>query len=304
MVARAPAFRLPGLKIKYNMDYKNVIDKIGIEFEGLYNEIMIGSSTGRYIWSSIQHAFSNKEIAIFHKLRNYSRSGILRITHDGSVHGSYEDGSFLPLEITTDPLNGNEIDKILSFYRDLERMDLYRINDTCGLHFHISVKDNIFGVLCRQEFYNDMRRMFKIRYPEVYERRKRNRFCRAGLIGKDRKEHFNYDAYDRYHLLNYSTEGRAHTIEIRFYGGQGSTIKELRRIIKDTIEVIAYHARLSVDIGQLKVEGYSRPIKSNFKMDIGQSTGRNMDYIFTEKRRAPVLLDMEIRARQSASINY
>lgn len=210
--------------------YPRYINLIGIEFEGAYKRNII---------------------------ELLERDRLLTVTSDGSVNiNSLESDIYAPYEVLTKPLKGKELANVIKQFSIMEKNEDYIINNTCGLHFHISLKKCYQAYVQRIEFYNDMYNFFKIKYPRIFTERSNNQYCRAELRGEYIKSQFNRSSEDRYHLVNYSLEGEAciPTIEIRFYGGSYSSVKGLYKIIQQTIKIIGKHIKIDRTIADHKAE--------------------------------------------------
>jgi hypothetical protein len=222
------------------MDYKNIIDRIGIEFEGLFTD--------------------NTESTLIQLQDNK----LVRLEDDSTIRNGDID-YVVAREVKTAPLGAEELERILNMFSKWQQKGDYIVNHSCGLHYHISLKDNGFGHICRPDFYISMIDLFKNKYPKIWNDREKNQYCWADYKtdrnGRTVKieDHFTKDTEDtgtRYHLVNYSTEyttelGNVETVEIRFYGGEYATIKELKQVIQDTINIIKIHVNKSYQMPEL-----------------------------------------------------
>lgn len=210
--------------------YPKYINLIGIEFEGAYKRDIINF---------------------------LEQDRLLEVTTDGSV--SIEDldsDIYAPYEVKTKPLNSKQLASIIRSFKVMENNKNYVINESCGLHFHISLNKSYQAYCQRIEFYNDMYNFFKNKYPRIFNARSGNQYCRAELRDYERQSQFNRASGDRYHIVNYSLEGDRHipTIEIRFYGGRYASIKGLYQVIKQTIDIIGKHTKIDRTISDYKEE--------------------------------------------------
>jgi len=213
--------------------YPKYINLIGIEFEGCYS------------------------VGIMDLLHKYQDKRLIEITTDGSVNlGDLSSDEYQSLELKTKPLKSKELAFIMREFVRFENDETYIINESCGLHFHISLKKSYQAYCQRIEFYNDMYNFFKNKYPVIFNERSGNQYCRAVLRDYERQSQFNRASGDRYHIVNYSLEGdnQIPTIEIRFYGGKYASIKGLYQVIKQTIDIIGHHIKIDRTIADFKEE--------------------------------------------------
>lgn len=211
------------MKIKYN----RFIKAVGIEFEGLYLPGIL------------------KEIE--------KKGFIEEVKYDGSLHSISEDeeGYEAREVITTPASTSSRLNEILEYFDKLYKNEQYRLNRTCGLHYHISVKDEVFGALCSLEFFKSYIVTFNKVAPDVFEERKNNYYCnfflenvygrssngQIKLTPRILNKHFGLQSAIRYLAINYCYL-KHKTIEFRGYGGEHATIKGLAEIINATINLI------------------------------------------------------------------
>jgi hypothetical protein len=202
-------------QIKFN----KYINKIGIEFEGLYYP-----DTLLQIKSNIDRPKS-----------------LLREAHqDGSVGCLESDRprfcvNYFPYEVTTKPLMASGLSRVLKGYREFENDGKYYVNETVGLHFHISLKNSYYYFIDNPAFFKAWLRLFEKTEPEVYQYRKtHNHYC-SPVYSK--KNHYTLSSPDRYHMVNYCYKEHT-TVEFRGYGGKYATIEGLSRMIQGTINLI------------------------------------------------------------------
>jgi hypothetical protein len=89
------------------------------------------------------------------------------------------------------------------------------------------------------------------KFPEIYEQRKTNRYCRSYFDNDDDKQKtFWKRSINRYHAVNFSLEGvdEIPTIEIRFYGGSYATIAGLYRAIQEVVKIIGKYTKKKFEI--------------------------------------------------------
>jgi len=198
--------------------YNKYIDLIGIEFEGFFSPKIL------------------KEISNMKK----SFRMFLDIVNDGSL--TYDDivrpNSFIAQEIKTIPSRtSKDLNAVLAYMNNIFKKD-YLINDSVGLHYHISLKDTGFGALCSEDFYNDYVKIVKAYFPKIYDSRKNNHYSKKEI--KNKKGLFQKQSDNRYQFINYCYE-KHRTIEFRFYGGKDATIEGLAKCIILTNRLIYQH---------------------------------------------------------------
>jgi len=209
--------------------YPKSIDRVGIEFEGIYSPLLSDE---------------------LEELRN---DGLLDISFDGSVNNTDRElyAHYSEYECITKPLLANNLNKILKRYNEWHKKNLYILNRSTGLHFHISVKENGFGSICVPSFYIDVVDYFRKNQNKVYTDRKLNRYCYADMdksadgTNEELQSQFRENSRNRYHAINYSVEGnsgnRVETVEIRLYGGSHATIDGLSDSIQAVLNIIHEH---------------------------------------------------------------
>lgn len=233
----------PTLKGKSSKDITNVsipqsVNLIGIEFEGLFDD-------NSPIWYLLE------------KIGLWEQDG------DSSVENQGEGNEYNPKECRTKPMNEKELNKILRIMRYAEKKGLYKLNESVGLHFHVSVTENNYGSICTKEFYNDMENMFRVHFPRVYESRKHGPYARVDEI---RPDHFERTSYARYRMVNYCyTEHK--TFEVRLYGGEFATIKGLANCINRTLAIVEMHAKKHKEL-KSEIEVDSHENKKDFSVSL------------------------------------
>ncbi len=207
------------------MNYPSCIDRIGIEFEGLYTSEAIDELNG-----------------IDKYISDYG--------HDGTIsYGRLDSSVYEAYEIKTAPLKKTGLEIVLSTFDKLYQDNQYVVNASCGLHFHISLNDRYFANVCSPEFYDNMILLLQSKYTKVFDDRKNSQFCfykwetdrnnnTIEDIARWKYRQFAHGSSDRYHAVNYSVEDETDTVEIRLYGGKYATIKELGALIQDTINLM------------------------------------------------------------------
>jgi len=201
------------------ISFNKYINKIGVEFEGLY------------------------KTNFYDKLSNVNLEDIiLTCKGDGSVHERGEGYGYVPRECVTQPLNARELTTALEMFEEANDKKEYAINETCGLHYHISLVKNYYGYIDNKDFYKKFIKMFESKFPTVFNDRKDNSYCSSAI---SQRKHFTLCSEDRYRMINYCYQ-KHHTVEFRGYGGKYATISELGKIIQETIDFIGKYIE-SVD---------------------------------------------------------
>jgi len=194
------------------------IDKIGIEFEGFYSPDFLS-------------ALSDIESGSL--IRDVHNDGSL--SSDDSIPENYRSK-----EAITRPLLSLELDTILNIFDKEFKDKNYLINDSTGLHYHISLKDNAFAHLCKPTFYDQYIKMFAATSQRIFKERKNNSYALTNIddhYDGEIEKHFRYQSDHRYCFINYSYMEHG-TVEFRGYGSRYATIKGLRRMIQDTSDLI------------------------------------------------------------------
>lgn len=225
--------------------YPNCIEKVGIEFEGFY-------SRGR--------EYIDGQTSL--DLIRHTHGEDIEIEQDESLrYMELDEALWVSYEIGTKPMNQEELNGVLSTFHRLQEGGLYRLNQSCGLHYHISVKENGFGQICTGDFYDAISSMFFRDFRKIYDKRRSNRYCSAYFnTNEEKQNHFRPQSPDRYHMVNYSRElshlGNIETVEIRFYGGEDATIAGLALAIQKTLDIIDrfYQSRRRVATMRAEVE--------------------------------------------------
>lgn len=239
--------------IKYN----KYIDKIGIEFEGFWSlESLTEMSEGIDSWNSV---FSE-------------------IKGDGSL-SQYANGPLIPenykaRECITKPLGADDLNIVLHTINTLFNEGSYKINDSVGLHFHISLNGYTFGSICTPQFFGAYVDMFKKRFNTVYEARKNSQYCAFEIRHKYYKRgstHFSRQSRDRYTVINYCLN-KHKTVEFRGYGGQHATIEELADMIQATINLIKQYANIPFTYKRKFGESKAIRFNNNFRYKYGGIT--------------------------------
>lgn len=190
------------------------IDRIGIEFEGFFKKIFLRSL-----------------IADPH---------ISQAKNDGSICADDEidDKDYEAQEVITRPLIWAQMLATLQLFKHATVKKQYLLNETTGLHYHISLHRQYYAYLVNPQFYRAYCDLVEREAPTVYNSRKNNQYCRR----RPGTEHYRLQSLHRYAFINYSYE-KHRTIEFRAYGGQCATIDGLERIITATAGLIADFCR-------------------------------------------------------------
>jgi len=193
--------------IKFN----KYINLVGVEFEGLFTL-----------------KFKEK----CHKIEG--RGMIDTMYRDGSVSiQTREEQDLVPQEVVSTPQKKGELDDLLDFFQEAQESKDYNLNSSTGLHFHVSLKKNYYGYIDNEDFYQEWVKMFKTNYPKIYDDRKNNSYCSE----HHESGHFQRTSDRRYSMVNYCYDEHT-TVEFRAYGGEYATVKELKNVIQDTLNLI------------------------------------------------------------------
>lgn len=215
--------------------FSPLIKSVGIEFEGFFDNDYLDSLTGKKNKGSSK----NQSRYLSHK---YERL-IDRIATDGSVSGYYQ--TKVAREIKTVVCSNNvKIANSLRLFRYLQDSELYEINKSCGLHFHIQVSDELVPFIVNKEFVDGWHKLFKKLDSKVFEDRQFNRYCKTYLPNRkfELARYFNMTG-SRYQSVNYSSYSKYKTIEFRLYGGANASIVGLAKLINKTISYINSYAK-------------------------------------------------------------
>lgn len=224
-ISGPPAFTLEGSgKIK-KFDYRGLVDRIGVEFEGYYNR---GAS----------------------EFEEYVSKGLWNGHDDGSLdYGDIDSDEFYEMEYVTRPFREDELGVFLGAIDRHFKDGSYKINESCGLHFHISLKNTVvYSSICNADFFYKVVNMFKEKHPRVYGDRQHNHYSESTWEGRYHDEqnflrgHFRKESDDRYHAVNFAYDKHG-TVEVRFYGGEYATIEGLAQSIQAVIDIIAQKAK-------------------------------------------------------------
>lgn len=201
-----------------SLHYNKYVNRVGIEFEGLYD--------GDFRNSLLRH---------YDLIRDE--------TEDSSIENDSD--NLDATEIRTQPLTAGGLNEVLGIYNKNYKADLYQINSSVGLHYHISLKKRYYGYLVNQDFYDAYVKMVKLHFPKLYQDRKGNNYCYANLLELDDsyydddtvKDHFQLQSENKYAFVNYQYLEHS-TIEFRAYGGTYASIEGLAKCIQLTIDLI------------------------------------------------------------------
>lgn len=210
-------------KIK-KIDFKGLVDKVGIEFEGYFKNTcpMFRRYEGKGLWSG--HG-------------------------DGSLSfGHISSSDYYEREYVTKPMEAEQLSVFLGVMDKHFRDGDYKINKSCGLHFHISLKNTVvYSSICNADFFYKVVEMFKRNHPTVYNERKEGNYSAASWETRYGDEnaflqrHFRKESGDRYHAVNFCYRKHG-TVEVRFYGGSKANIVGLAESIQSVINIIAEKA--------------------------------------------------------------
>lgn len=241
------------------------IDKVGIEFEG-----------------SFSRSFYDECCS---KSTETTKKCVLARHSDCSVNAlTYAEHDMYQCEIVTRALKGKRLTEILRLFDEKFSADEYSINESCGLHFHVSLKKNYYAYIDNQEFYDAFIDMFKTNFPDVWRERSQKSYCKVN----HQDQHFTLSSKDRYAAVNYCYR-KHHTVEFRLYGGSHGTIEGLAKVIDLTLKLIqsfiedkdktpkkipyGIYADLNdreENAKQLKYDITSNPKNRNLKLEVGE----------------------------------
>ena len=236
-------------KKDFTIEYNKHIDRIGIEFEGLFSNDFI-------------------EDLSYHR-----PPFLLSVGSDSSIRSAY---NMQTAEARTRPLFSEELIKAIKFFSEAQKKKSYRINSSCGLHYHVSIKKEAYPLIVNQEFFDNYRKMFSKNFPKVYKTRYNNHYCSATI---SKEKHFTIkEPPSRYKMVNYCLEKHG-TVEFRAYGGKDAKVRELGELIKDTLALIG----TTIDKG----EGKYKPIKEKVELMTGKAKNKfiKIDLVKGEKPR-------------------
>lgn len=204
---------------------------VGIEFEGYF------STRGLDIAMKAKKYMSTKPL--FQELKG-----------DGSVGCSREEMIYLmdksglnvdcfrSGEVNTTILtNPKDLEKAISIMDSLYQSGDYYYNGTCGLHYHISMKDWLFPNIINEKFYQEYVAKFKSKNKKVYEERSTKHYS----IVRSSTGQFNPDSLSRYNAIRYAWS-EFKTVEFRLYGGSRAKLKQLHDTILWTINLMEKYA--------------------------------------------------------------
>lgn len=144
----------------------------------------------------------------------------------------YSNG-FETREVTTVPIKYKS-SKMRYFFDELARLvdsDTIRVNDTCGLHVHISFPYHIWDKIDTPMLiaWQDMVRQT---YPDLYSERSTHSYCEPW-----REREVATTSGSRYRSINLTSAYAYGTLECRFYGGHDHwSVAEYESFVRDTVE--------------------------------------------------------------------
>lgn len=201
-----------------DLSFPKVVNRLGIEWEGFYRVKGQGNIESPSI-------------------RDLVRDGLLEVGRDGSFGGLYG-SNFEPFECRTTPLLQAQANIVLRAYQKAFERKEYYTGTNCGLHFHISFKENYFGYICRQQFYTKFCTMVEQEFRSVWLDRSRLGACQY-IAG----EGINYiPDSEKYRPIKYSHREHG-TCEFRLFGGKHATPARLAECIQKTMDIISNQTR-------------------------------------------------------------
>lgn len=256
-------------KIKYN----KYINKIGIEFEGFWERNLI---------SNLSDSADSEGTMI----ADVKGDGSLEYDDNSSLIST----SYAAREVVTNALKEGQVNTVLKGMNKYFKNEEYKINNTVGLHFHVSLNKYAFGTVCTPDFFRAYVDMFRRRFNAVYENRKNNRYC-SFAIKRPAYLHFKRQSNDRYTVINYCLE-KHNTVEFRGYGGKFATVEGLARMIQATIDLIDTFCNTKIS--------YSKKF-SNVGKIIMQ---RNYRGLHTDGREVPFNSEITLDAKNKTAIDF
>lgn len=221
---------------------------VGIEFEGYF------SKRGLDITNKANKYMSTEPL--FQKLKG---DGSVSCTREEMLSLMDKSGfnvdQFRSGEVNTTILtNPKDLEKAISIMGKLYQSGDYYYNGTCGLHYHISMKDWLFPNIINKEFYDEYVAKFKSKNKKVYEDRSTRHYSAVGAYPR----HFNPDSADRYNAIRYAWS-EFKTVEFRLYGGSSAKLKQLHETILWTINLMEKYAMKSEVVAEpvdVEVDNY------------------------------------------------
>jgi hypothetical protein len=200
------------------------------------------------------------------------------LTTDGSLRlGSFSNSGGQMMEIRVGPADYKMTVKTV---KDLYKNYVKGVNDSCGLHIHISRPDNDLNAFCSFAFYKYfMKRIFELlpEHTEALKARMSNTHCRE--LSLDEMKSIMYDGvssrFDRYKIINWHAYRRHGTVEFRIFpamekaSGAVKCINTVTRIVNEWIEGEMYASTTKLVMGGM-------PQKSVVDVDF---SGRNANAI-------------------------
>lgn len=247
--------------------YNKYINAVGIEFEGFYSTMLY------------KYLLSNRDI-----ISDVKNDGSLRVL-DTFSNWSGETCSY-EVEVTTKAIKtSDELNHILSFFHDMQQVRQYVVNETVGLHFHVSLKEKYYAMIVSPHFFARFRKAFSEAYPEMYTSRcftkntlRRHSYCKT----HPSKNHYRLHSYDRYAMVNYVYPIHG-TVEFRAYGGESATMAGLAHCIRMALQCI-----------QDEIEWYQSKKNKEIKLSIAD----------TKQAIEPIVINLEKDPENQAILYY
>jgi len=137
------------MNINKTIFFNEYINKVGIEFEGLFKQTLFDE-----LGDNLRN--SDPQFDNFHS--------------DGSISGGYSNE--IAYELITRPLGEDDLNTVIDRMADYQNNKLYRLNSSTGLHFHVSLNKCYYAYIDNKSFFDKFVEMFKKVCPEVYKERK------------------------------------------------------------------------------------------------------------------------------------
>lgn len=158
----------------------------------------------------------------------------VQFKRDGSI--SSQDGG-MAWELVTAPKRPNK--RLFMFLDKLDKVERaggYKYNETMGFHVHMSFSNGKthypFEVWSKQFNAYFLYKLEK-QFPQVWESRKNNRYCRAY---KHRSDAEVAEPHSRYQAVNYQAYGKHGTVEFRIFPADSAV--NMRKYLEFTIETV------------------------------------------------------------------
>lgn len=209
-----------------------LIDKIGLEVEGLWHNSFGGDS---------DEELDTLQNEVFDIFIDY----IQEFKKDGSVKDYYEDddgNEYIGMELVTKPLTREQVDGFFDRFKEIN----YLPDDSAGLHIHLSFKDTEYlkkknmkpHDMFSPHFFKSFMKFIKEKHLNIYNYRASNNYCK-GLLDKHSDDYIEYimqGREGRYWAVNTQAWSRHKTLEIRLLPSMEA--KEANRVVNSVLNFI------------------------------------------------------------------